>query len=155
MDAGENAAPASPLGTLAATPPEIKRGRGRPPGSGAAPKPVEQPPPAPAPATPEEFDWGSLTDEEAADVVASGIDIGLRAFNLRKLDDADVLPLRKHAKPVVRRWAGEFFKQYVHELMILAAVWGPIMERIEERKAARAQPETPTPPKPPEDKSAT
>jgi hypothetical protein len=143
---------------LASAPPEIKRGRGRPPGSGAAPKPLDKPAtPAPAPATPageDDFDWDSLTNEEAADVIASGINIGLKAFNMRALDDPDVLPLRKHAKPVVRRWAGTFFKKYMHEIMIVAAVWGPVMERIEERKRAAAQPEPPPAPKPPEDKSA-
>lgn len=158
MDAAENyQAPASPLEALATRPPEIKRGPGRPPGSGTKPKPAA---PAPAPQgaapgadaaaeKPEEFDWGSLTDEEAADLIASAADIGLRALKLRPLDDADVLPIRKHAKPVVKRWAGEFFKQYMHELLIVAALWGPVTERIEERKRAAAQSQTtPTEPAP-------
>ena len=148
MDALENTGPASPLEALATRPVEIKRGPGRPPGSGTKPKapapaqPAPQAqPPAETPAEPE-FDWGDLTEEEAADLIASGVDIGLRAFKLRPLDDADVLPLRKHAKPVVKRWAGEFFKRYMHELLIIAALWGPLSERLEEKKRAAAQPPT-------------
>ena len=148
MDALENTGPASPLEALATRPVEIKRGPGRPPGSGTKPKAPapaqtapQAPPPAETPAEPE-FDWGDLTEEEAADVIASGVDIGLRALKLRPLDDADVLPLRKHAKPVVKRWAGEFFKQYMHELLIIAALWGPLSERLEEKKRAAAQPPT-------------
>lgn len=155
MDTAETyQAPASPLEALATRPPEIKRGPGRPPGSGTKPKPpapaAQGPAPGPeAPAEkPDEFDWASLTEEEAADLIASGVDIGLRALKMRPLDDADVLPLRKHAKPVVKRWAGEFFKAYMHELLIVAALWGPVMERMEERKRAAAQPTTPTEPAP-------
>ncbi len=150
MDAAENyQAPPSPLEALATRPPDVKRGPGRPPGSGTKPKPAPQ---AAAPVhsetpteQPDEFDWASLTEEEAADLIASGVDIGLRALKLRPLDDSDVLPIRKHAKPVVKRWAGEFFKAYMHELLIVAALWGPVMERMEEKKRAGAQqPTTPT-----------
>ena len=153
MDALENTGPASPLEALATRPVEIKRGPGRPPGSGTKPKPAPQAAapvpsaetPTPAPERAAEFDWGSLTEEEAADLIASGVDIGLRALKLRPLDDSDVLPIRKHAKPVVKRWAGEFFKEYMHELLIVAALWGPVMERMEEKKRAGAQqPTTPT-----------
>lgn len=151
--------PASPLEALAQRPPETRRGPGRPPGSGAKPKLVGPPAPTgtappPTPGTPpvpgaaptaptlESFDWGSVTDEEAADLIASGVDIGLSAFGLRPLSDGEVLPLRKHAKPVVKRWAATIFVQYMHEILLIAALRAPIMERIEERKRAQAQQQT-------------
>lgn len=138
----------SPLETLANTPIPEKRGRGRPPGSGKKPDPAEAPA-APektaAPESPEdeEVDWNELTEEEAADLIGSAVNLAFRITKLPPLKDEEVDPIRPHAKPVLKKWGPTIFKKYLHEIMIIGALWGPIQERVDEkRRQALIQPPT-------------
>lgn len=143
----------SPLEALANAPPVEKRGRGRPPGSGKKPDPVAVPAAPEKPAEEgeeDDFNWDELTEAEAADVIASAVDLAFRTTGLPPLKDAEVYPIRKHAKPVLKRWMGVFFKKYMHEILIIGALWGPIVERVEEkRRLANIQPPQNQQPEPP------
>ncbi len=145
----------SPLEALANAPPIEKRGRGRPPGSGSKkPDPVAVPAapdkPDPEEGAEDDFNWDELTEAEAADVIASAVDLAFRTTGLPPLKDAEVYPIRKHAKPVLKRWMGVFFKKYMHEILTIGALWGPIVERVEEkRRRANIQPPQNPQPEPP------
>ncbi|MHB1567373.1 MAG: hypothetical protein ACYCXG_11800 [Acidiferrobacter sp.] len=149
--------PASPLETLATTPAPEKRGRGRPPGSGTK-KPVAfdapaVPPPEPAAAEDEdELEIDTLTADEATDLIASAVDFAFTLTGLKPpLTKAEITPIRPHALPVVKRWANVILKKYIHEILLVTALWGPIKERSEAAKRAKAQPpQNYTPPTTPE-----